>query len=117
MTRFVGYLILSLLVTVLNAVELQSPNTMCDTVYDTFPSCLPYITARDSKPTEECCETVHQLNEEAKHGIGPRWICRCIESISKATEDRFNATRIDQLPLLCDTYLSFPISENMDCNR
>ncbi|CAK8536430.1 unnamed protein product [Lathyrus sativus] len=93
----------------------------CERVFEYFTNCLGFL-VRDSnaiygydKPLRRCCQHVEKLNILAKHSIGPRFICRCIQVMVKGTSPALDPSRIQHLPFMCNTTLSFPISESMDC--
>ncbi|KAL0009216.1 hypothetical protein SO802_010718 [Lithocarpus litseifolius] len=90
---------------------------VCEPVFEYFPDCLVFLVGFYYKPTKICCRHVERLNKLAKHGLGPRTICVCIQASVKGTQPRLLASRINSLPIMCHTHLSFPISDSMDCNK
>ncbi|KAJ9170927.1 hypothetical protein P3X46_018989 [Hevea brasiliensis] len=92
--------------------------SLCEPVFEYFPACIDFLTStKCEKPSFQCCVNVAELNLLAKEGIGPRWICWCIEYMVEGLKPPLNATRISELPIKCHTHLSFPISEGMDCDK
>lgn len=90
----------------------------CRDVFNNFSHCASYIQGLGNKPTRTCCQSVTNLNVIAKHEPGGSVrICQCIESFASYRHHRFVAARIKDLPHKCNTRLSFPISEHMNCNR
>ena len=93
---------------------------LCEPVFEYFPDCLAFLVGFYCKPTKICCRHVDKLNILAKHGLGPRTICFCIQASGKGTQPRLLPSRINSLPIMCHTahtHLSFPISDSMDCNK
>ncbi|XP_065631932.1 non-specific lipid-transfer protein 13-like [Quercus suber] len=90
---------------------------VCEHVFEYFPDCLAFLVGFYYVPTKICCRHVEKLNKLAKHGLGPRTICFCIQASVKGTQPRLLASRINSLPIMCHTHLSFPISDSMDCNN
>lgn len=97
--------------------SLWDVNVLCEVVYDYFPYCLSFLMGYYPKPGKRCCDHINKLNILAKHRLGPVFICGCIEAMVKATNPPLLASRIHDLPLHCNTHLSFPISESMDCTK
>lgn len=93
----------------------------CRDVFDNFSMCSGFVEGAlhlDS-PLYECCHRIAYLNAIAnRERGGPARICRCIENYAMY-EARlpFDAYRIQELPRRCNTHLSFPISQHMDCSR
>ncbi|XP_048233073.1 non-specific lipid-transfer protein 13-like isoform X2 [Ricinus communis] len=114
MARFVSYLILILLMSS-ELIKITSVTSVCELVFQYFPDCMDFLSGKYYKPSKRCCLHIFKLNLIARHGIGPKWICWCIELM--VTGWPMNATRIQELPVKCHTRLSFPISERMDCNK
>ncbi|KDP24099.1 hypothetical protein JCGZ_25756 [Jatropha curcas] len=122
MARMVGYFLVTLfLVSELSMVQPQPLGNVCLPVYIEFPYCLGFLWGLYKEPGGLCCETVKRLNLLAKQGLGAKYVCWCIENmtkcIAKTSPYRLNATRISELPKLCNTHLSFPISVAMDCSK
>ncbi|KAL1560662.1 hypothetical protein AAHA92_10849 [Salvia divinorum] len=91
----------------------------CRDVLTNFSHCAGYIQGQGSKPSRACCHSVTNLNAIAKHEKGgPVRICKCIEYFaSYRAPNPFVDARIKELSHRCNTRLSFPISERMNCNR
>ncbi|XP_047939217.1 protein ARABIDOPSIS THALIANA ANTHER 7-like [Salvia hispanica] len=95
-----------------------SRNKGCRDVFNNFGHCAGYIQGLGNKPSRVCCLSVTNLNSIAKHEPGGSVrICQCIEHFASYRHHPFVGTRIRDLPRKCNTRLSFPISERMDCNR
>ncbi|XP_031394145.1 non-specific lipid-transfer protein 13-like [Punica granatum] len=90
--------------------------TRCEYVYDYFPYCLDFLVGYRALATTRCCNHVKKLNFLAKHLLGPRLICECIEAMVRGMDPPLIAYNIDALPYQCSTQLSFPISSSMDCS-
>lgn len=91
----------------------------CKDVYDNFSLCVDFIEGQGTDPTPICCQKVAKLNAISQQEKGGAMrICRCIEYFATYRTNRpFVASRIQDLPLKCNTHLSFPISERMNCSR
>ena len=92
-----------------------SPETSCDYVYENFLTCIRYLVGIESNPSKECCESMAQLNSIAKQDS--KTVCQCVENLAHDLAVRFLNPQVDSLPLMCNTYLSFPISNSMDCSK
>ncbi|KAL1560661.1 hypothetical protein AAHA92_10848 [Salvia divinorum] len=91
----------------------------CKDVFDYFSQCAGYIQGEGIDPTPMCCHSVTNLNAIAKQETGGSIrICKCIEHFATyKASNPFVESRIQELPLKCNTHLSFPISERMNCDR
>lgn len=92
----------------------------CKDVFDNFKQCAGFIEGRSANPTLTCCHNVANLNSIVKREKGGLMrICKCVEYFAtyKTHHHPFIPSRIQDLPLKCNTHLSFPISEHMDCSR
>ncbi|KAF3445120.1 hypothetical protein FNV43_RR14813 [Rhamnella rubrinervis] len=89
----------------------------CEPVFEHYPCCMEFLVGVKPEPPRRCCEHVVKLNRLAKEGMGAGRICWCIECMVRDTTPQLMASRIDALPIMCHTHLSFPISVNMDCNK
>ena len=119
MTRPIVFLIFLLVVSRLDMSHQSNlaQYPVCEPVFEYFPDCLAFLVGFYYVPTKICCRHVEKLNKLAKHGLGPQTICFCIQASVKGTEPRLLASRINSLPVMCHTHLSFPISDSMDCNK
>ncbi|XP_044467144.1 non-specific lipid-transfer protein 13-like [Mangifera indica] len=89
----------------------------CEMAFVSIPYCLEFLTGLYYKPSTKCCNHINKLNKIAKRGEGNvRLLCSCIEGMVRGMQPPLQFSRIQQLPNQCDTHLSFPISENMDCS-
>ncbi|KAJ6991558.1 non-specific lipid-transfer protein 13-like [Populus alba x Populus x berolinensis] len=95
MARIVGFLILAMSAQAMAKFDVDPHQ--CPVIFDNFPYCMDFLIA--------------------EHGMGPRAICECIEIITRTIPMKLRADRVSDLPVRCNTHLSFPISEYMDCNR
>ncbi|KAI3457206.1 hypothetical protein Pfo_013869, partial [Paulownia fortunei] len=91
----------------------------CKDVFDNFSQCSGFIEGLCSDPSPLCYQKLANLNVIAKQeNGGPMRICKCIEDFAMyKAHHPFITSRIQELPLKCNTHLSFPISECMDCSR
>ncbi|KAK0588709.1 hypothetical protein LWI29_004465 [Acer saccharum] len=90
----------------------------CQLVFDSIPYCFDYLMGDYFKPSNKCCNHVKKLNMITKHRKGnAQRFCFCIEIMTKGTQPPMIASRIQQLPIRCNTHLSFPISDSMDCSK
>lgn len=90
----------------------------CEYVFTAFPYCLEFLTGLYYKPSRKCCNHIKKLNMIAKHRKGnAQRFCYCIEAMVRGTQPPLLASRIQQLPITCNTSLSFPISASMDCSQ
>jgi len=100
----------------------ESTFSACERIFEYFTNCLPYL-VRDSNEMygygtlRRCCQHIDKLNILAQHRTNPRFICWCIEDMMKGTTLALDPSRIQDLPLMCNTTLSFPISNGMDCSK
>ena len=119
MTRPIVFLIFLLVVSRLDMSHQSNlpQYPVCEPVFEYFPDCLAFLVGFYYVPTKICCRHVEKLNKLAKHGLGPQTICFCIQASVKGTQPRLLASRINSLPIMCHTHLSFPISDSMDCNK
>ncbi|KAJ1376988.1 Plant lipid transfer protein/Par allergen, partial [Sesbania bispinosa] len=53
---------------------------------------------------------------EAKQYTQAQTICQCIENLAKGVGIQFDVSRIEALPDKCQTPISFPISNSMNCS-
>lgn len=96
-------------------------SSACERVFEYFTNCLGFLVENSNanygydRHLQRCCQHVEKLNILAKHSIGPRFICRCIQVMVKGAAPALDPSRIQDLPLMCNTTLSFPISDSMDC--
>ncbi|KAF7822990.1 non-specific lipid-transfer protein 13-like [Senna tora] len=91
----------------------------CERIFEYFTYCLGFLTEspNDDEPSRRCCNHIEKLNILAKHRVGPRHICWCIQVRVKGHTPSLVPSRIYDLPYLCNTHLSFPISDSMDCSK
>ncbi|CAK7322740.1 unnamed protein product [Dovyalis caffra] len=136
MARIVGFLILAISAQAM--AEFDVDPDQCQVIFDNFPYCTDFLIGSNDFPTSQCCQRVYDFNELAKHGMGPRDICECIEIVTRTIPMRLSADRISDLPVSngTNTYLSlhrrcgkdtsnndkpsnqaFLVSEYMDCSR
>ncbi|CAK7322741.1 unnamed protein product [Dovyalis caffra] len=115
MPHFVGCCLL--LVLLVSGLDIAYSDSKCELVFEYFPYCLDFLTGYYFKPSKKCCVHIYKLNRLAKRGLGAQLICSCIEYMVRGTEPRIRADRISELPAKCQTHLSFPISEWMDCDK
>lgn len=116
MARLIAFLTLFLLRTY-KSVEMSPTNSSisCDHVYWDFVTCLRYLEGYESDPVMHCCETVAQLNMEAKQDT--QTICQCIEDLAKVEGIQFDVSRIEALPKKCHIPIIFPISNTINCSK
>lgn len=125
--RIVGgiLVVLSLmsLVFVAEATEVLLPadaaSTVCERIFEYFTNCLQFLIGDSSygRHMRRCCQHVDKLNILAKHRIGPGTVCWCIQVMVKGTTPALQSSKIRDLPHVCNTTLSFPISDSMDCSK
>lgn len=124
MSRIVGILVLLALalVYVSDMAEAKQvlPST-CERIFEYFTNCLGFLVG-DSNCSRgialrRCCQHVNKLNTLAHHRTGPRTICWCIQVMVKGMTPALVPSKIQGLPLVCNTTLSFPISDSMDCSK
>ena len=113
-TRPIVFLILFLVV---SRLEIAHQFSVCERVYEYFPYCLDFLVGFTSKPIKRCCTHIEKLNILAEHRTGPQAICYCIQYSVKGTQPPFIPSRIQSLPIMRHTHLSFPISDSMDCSK
>ncbi|TKY48863.1 Non-specific lipid-transfer protein 13 [Spatholobus suberectus] len=91
----------------------------CERIFEYFPYCLEFLVGDPNyvRPSRRCCQHVVKLNILAHHRTGPRTICWCIQVMVKGMTPALDPSKIQDLPLMCNTTLSFPISDSMDCSR
>ncbi|KAJ6289506.1 hypothetical protein OIU76_025345 [Salix suchowensis] len=114
MARIVGFLILAISAQAMAKFDVDPDQ--CQVIFDNFPYCMDFLIGSNDWPSRQCCQRVYDFNALAKHGMGPRAICECIEIITVTIPMKLRVDRISDLPVRCSTHLSFPISEYMDCN-
>lgn len=100
-------------------VLLPTATSACERIFEYFTNCLGFLVGDSSygRPLRRCCQHVDKLNILAQHRIGPRFICWCIQVMVKGTTPALEASRIHDLPFVCNTTLRFPISDSMDCSK
>ncbi|KAJ6908715.1 non-specific lipid-transfer protein 13-like [Populus alba x Populus x berolinensis] len=103
MARVVGFLILAISAQAMAKFDVDPHQ--CLVIFDNFPYCMDFLIGSNDFPSSQCCQ------------MGSRAICECIEIITRTIPVKLRADRISDLPVRCNTHLSFPISEYMDCNR
>ncbi|RHN75723.1 putative bifunctional inhibitor/plant lipid transfer protein/seed storage helical [Medicago truncatula] len=105
-----------------NATKVYNESTFstCERIFEYFTNSLPYL-VRDLNeiygfgiPLRRCCQHVDKLNILAQHRTNPRFICWCIQAMMKGTTLALDPSRIQDLPLMCNTTLTFPIYNGMD---
>nr|KYP53395.1 Non-specific lipid-transfer protein 13 [Cajanus cajan] len=92
----------------------------CEPVFEYFPYCLEFLMGDPNfpVPSTRCCKHVAKLNTLAhSNRTGPRTICWCIEVMVRGMTPAMEPSKIQDLPLMCNTTLSFPISDSMDCSK
>eukprot|EP00258_Populus_trichocarpa_P045145 XP_024461164.1 non-specific lipid-transfer protein 13 [Populus trichocarpa] len=114
MARIVGFLILAISAQAMAKFDVDPHQ--CQVIFDNFPYCMDFLIGSNDWPSSQCCQRVYDFNALAEHGMGPRAICECIEIIIRTIPMKLRADRISDLPVRCNTHLSFPISEYMDCS-
>ncbi|KAJ6366639.1 hypothetical protein OIU77_003093 [Salix suchowensis] len=113
MVRVVGFL---LLLVSGQAMAHQIRFDSCKIVSDKLSHCLDFLEGSLCKPSNQCCQSIYDLNAIARVVMGPRFICQCIENVTTVLPTRIRPDRIGDLTVKCDTGNSFAISEYMDCN-
>ncbi|XP_006281881.2 non-specific lipid-transfer protein 13 [Capsella rubella] len=99
-------------------IQVHSYVPFCAYTYDYFAYCLDFLTGYYYKPGKKCCVHIAKLNVIANHKKeNPRLLCNCVEIMTRGYTPPMLADKIQQLPLLCNTHLSFPISSSMDCSK
>ena len=98
--------------------NLPFPISACDRIFQYFPYCLEFLVGDPlfPQPSKRCCEHLDKLNILAKHRTGPKTICYCIQVMVKGMTPQIIPSKVDDLPVMCNTHLSFPISDSMDCS-
>ncbi|KAJ6419011.1 hypothetical protein OIU84_029170 [Salix udensis] len=114
MVRVVGFL---LLLVSGQAMDHQIRFDSCKIVSDKLSHCLDFLEGSHCKPSNQCCQSIYDLNAIARVVMGPRFICQCIENVTTVLPTRIRPDRIGDLTVKCNTGNSFAISEYMDCNR
>ena len=118
MARSIGFLIVLLLVVSgFDMAHMYVYDPGCDRVYQYFPYCLDFLVGFYYKPSKKCCQHIEKINILAKHRLGPRYVCWCIQDTVKGLQPPVIASNIQALPSKCHTNLSFPISESIDCTK
>lgn len=126
MARIVGILIVLVLslISVSDMAEttqvVPAATSVCERIFEYFPYCLEFLVGEPADygwPSKRCCQHVVKLDILAKHRTGPRLICWCIQVMTKGMTPPLDPSRIQDLPLMCNTTLSFPISDSMDCSK
>ncbi|KAF8093131.1 hypothetical protein N665_0390s0038 [Sinapis alba] len=98
-------------------IRVHSYVPFCAYTYDYFSYCLEFLTGNYYKPGKKCCVHIAKLNIIAKHKKeNPRLLCNCVEMMTRGYTPPMLADKIQELPPLCNTHLSFPISSSMDCS-
>lgn len=112
---FVTFIMLIVLIIPCNACE----DALCEKVNAYFACCEKFVVGRTSHPTSTCCNNLKVLNHNVKYdNDGVRRYCSCIVNFSNSHDHPpYLQHRIEQLYVLCDVHLSFPISERMDCSK
>ncbi|KAI4328904.1 hypothetical protein L6164_021222 [Bauhinia variegata] len=89
----------------------------CDEVYKELATCASFIEQGGTdQPSEECCNGVKNLNQNAKTKADRVQICECIKK--GLINIAYDPNRIPLLPKACvisDLTLP-PIDKNTDCN-
>lgn len=93
-------------------------SSACERIFEYFTYCMGFVVGSPNheRPSKRCCNHVQKLNILAKHRTGPRHICWCIQLMVKAMTPSLDPHRVDDLPIMSNTHLSFPISDSMDCS-
>ncbi|XP_057455505.1 non-specific lipid-transfer protein 13-like [Lotus japonicus] len=97
----------------------DAASTVCERIFEYFTNCLQFLIGDSSygRHMRRCCQHVDKLNILAKHRIGPGTVCWCIQVMVKGTTPALQSSKIRDLPHVCNTTLSFPISDSMDCSK
>ncbi|KAK7290901.1 hypothetical protein RIF29_05673 [Crotalaria pallida] len=97
----------------------NNAHSACERIIEYFTYCLGFVVDGPNYgcPLKRCCQHVEKLNILAKHRTGPRLICWCIQVMVKGVTPSLDPSRTQHLPLICNTTLSFPISDSMDCSK
>ncbi|KAG4968791.1 hypothetical protein JHK82_034494 [Glycine max] len=100
-------------------VLVPSAISACERIFEYFPNCLEFLVGDPNyvRPSRRCCQHVVKLNILARHRTGPRTICWCIQVMVKGMTPALVPSKIQDLPLMCHTTLSFPISDSIDCSK
>ncbi|XP_028761633.1 non-specific lipid-transfer protein 13-like [Neltuma alba] len=90
----------------------------CERIFEYFTYCMEFLVAAPDHetPPRRCCTHIEKLNILAHHRTGPRRLCQCIELMVKGVAPPIVSDRVTALPIMCNTHLSFPISDSMDCS-
>ncbi|KAL5797526.1 hypothetical protein ACOSQ2_002346 [Xanthoceras sorbifolium] len=116
--RHLGFLTLFLLLFSDNLAKANQQRSSCQLVFDSFPYCFDFLMGDYFKPSTKCCTHLKKLNTIAEHRKGnAQRFCFCIEAMTKGTQPPMIPSRIQDLPIRCNTHLSFPISDSMDCSK
>lgn len=110
-------ILLFVLVSGFDMAHMTTYNPSCERVDYYFSYCMDFLVEFYYKPSRKCCEHVEKLNMLARHRKGPQFICQCIQDSVKGMQPHLVASRVQDLPLKCQTHLSFPISDSMDCTQ
>ncbi|KAE9599866.1 putative plant lipid transfer protein/Par allergen [Lupinus albus] len=98
---------------------LPAANSVCERIFEYFPYCLGFLVGDPNFgiPSKRCCQHIEKLNILANHRTGPTTICWCIQVMVKGVTPSLDPSKIQDLPPMCNTTLSFPISDSMDCSK
>ncbi|XP_059284243.1 non-specific lipid-transfer protein 13-like [Lycium ferocissimum] len=100
-------------------IRVLEKDAICEDVNACFEYCENFVDGITGLPTRECCDNLMILNGKVKYeDDGVRRYCSCIVDFSNSHyHPPYLQSRIEQLYLICDIHLSFPISEHMDCSK
>ncbi|KAJ6677583.1 NON-SPECIFIC LIPID-TRANSFER PROTEIN 13 [Salix viminalis] len=91
MVRVVGFL---LLLVSGQAMVHQIRFDSCKIVSDKLSHCLDFLEGSHCKPSNQCCQSIYDLNAIARVVMGPRFICQCIENVTTVLPTRIRPDRI-----------------------
>ncbi|KAL2331706.1 hypothetical protein Fmac_019287 [Flemingia macrophylla] len=119
MSRFLAVLAVCLVCVSYMGEAMEAVFSACELVFEYFPYCLEFLVGDPyfPFPSTRCCEHVAKLNKLAHSNTGPRTICWCIEVMVRGMTPALVPSKIQELPVMCNTTLSFPISDSMDCSK
>ncbi|KAM1376669.1 hypothetical protein PS1_038663 [Malus domestica] len=113
-----GFCAMTIFLLVCGFANAQARSHIYEQAWHEFSNCFGFSTGVESDVSIECCTSVTTLNRMAKKfKNAPSVICHCIEDMAWAYQTPYVASRIPDIPIQCNEHLSFPISNNMDCNK
>jgi len=98
-------------------IPLANASLTCDEVKQNLTPCLAYVTSPPaSSPSDQCCNGVRAVNDNAQAKPDRQDVCRCLKSIITGVPG-LNGTVASTLPSNCGVNFGCPISPDMDCDK